>query len=59
MSKVVSIRVRNEVWEYFRGKGLNRVVEDIYDRIKGGEVEIADGRIIVRSSDDKREDNSV
>ena len=37
-TKTRTIRIRNEVYEYFKDKPLNKVVEGVYDYMKGGEI---------------------
>ncbi len=32
-TRTKTIRIRNEVADYFEGKALNRAVEDVYDKI--------------------------
>ena len=41
-TKTRTIRIRNEVYEYFKGKPLNKAVEGLYEYIKGGEIELTE-----------------
>ena len=48
ITKTRTIRIKNEVYDYFRDKPLNRVVEFIYERIRDGEIEIReDGMYVI------------
>lgn len=64
ITKVAAVRIRNEVWEYFRGKPLNKTVESVYDLVKEERIGIeGNGKVIIRDdvlrSDDKRKNHSV
>ena len=41
-TKTRTIRIRNEVYEFFQGKPLNKAVEGLYEYIKGGEIELTE-----------------
>ena len=57
---VMAIRVKNETASYFKGKPLNRVVENVHGMAINGELEIkGDGEVVVSGSNDKREDHSI
>ena len=59
-TKVMAIRVKNEVAEFFKGKPLNRVVESVHELYKKDELGItASGSVFIPSSNDKRENNSL
>ena len=59
-TQVMSVRVKNETAEFFKGKPLNRVVENVHEMSKSGEIAIeGDGRVVIQRSDDKCEGNSI
>jgi hypothetical protein len=47
ISQLKTIRIRNEVAEYFRGKPLNKLVEWLYEKIKDGEISVEDDGIYI------------
>lgn len=64
ITKVAAVRIRNEVWEYFHGKPLNKTVESVYDLVKEERIGIeGNGKVIIRDdvlcSDDKRKNHSI
>lgn len=60
ITQVVSIRVKNETAEFFKGKPLNRIVENVHALYKREEIGITkNGEIFVPSSHDKWKDSSV
>lgn len=48
ITKVMAIRVKNEVAEYFKDKKLNRLVESMYEGITRGDIEIEEEEIVVK-----------
>lgn len=50
ISRPMTIRVKNEVWEYFRGKPLNRMVESLYRYIENEQIEEDGGEIVVKGA---------
>lgn len=44
-TKTRTIRIRNEVYEYFKDKPLNKVVEGVYDYMKGGEIVLTESGV--------------
>lgn len=50
ISRPMTIRLKNEVWEYFRGKPLNRMVESLYRYIENEQIEEVDGELVVKGA---------
>lgn len=59
ITRVMAIRVKNETYEFFKGKPLNRVVESVHKEYKEGHIGIKeDGEVFVSSRYEKwRRDN--
>jgi hypothetical protein len=50
ITKVIAIRVKNETYEFFRGKPLNRIVENVHEMYERKELGItSDGKVYVSS----------
>lgn len=56
-SKVVAVRIKNETYEFFSDKPLRKVIESVHELAKNDEVGIENGRVVIRSSNDKRQDD--
>ena len=50
ISQPVTIRVKNEVAEYFKGKPLNKMVESLKEYIEEERIEEVDGKLIVKGA---------
>lgn len=50
ISQPVTIRVKNEVAEYFKGKPLNKMVESLKEYMDNEQVEEVDGKLIVKGA---------
>lgn len=48
-TKLRTIRIKNEVWEYFRDKPLNKVVESVYEWVQTGEIEVSGEKIELKT----------
>ena len=47
-TRTKTIRIKNEVDDYFSGKPLNRAIESLYEKIKTGEVGMdSDGKLTI------------
>ena len=49
VTKTRTIRLRNEVYDYFKGRPLNKAVEGLYEYIKGGEIDMTEEGIELRT----------
>lgn len=47
-TKTRTIRIRNEVYDYFKDKALNKAVEGLYEYVKGGEIVLTEEGIELR-----------
>lgn len=52
ISSLKTLRLKNETIEYFRGKPLNKVVDNLADLIKEGKIELDGERIKVKGGID-------
>ena len=60
ITKVMAIRVKNETADFFRGKPLNKIVENVHEMYKKDEIGITkNGELFIPSSHDKWKDSSV
>ena len=51
VTKVMAIRVKNETAEYFKGKPLNKVVENVHGLVKDGDLKIDnEGKVKINDS---------
>lgn len=60
ITKVMAVRVRNETYEFFKGKPLNRIVENVHEMYKKDELGITiDGGVFVSSRNYQRKNDSI
>lgn len=50
ISRPRTIRIKNEVWEYFEGKPLNKMVESLYRYMENEQIEEVDGELVVKGA---------
>lgn len=50
ISSLKTLRLRNETIEYFKGKPLNKVVDNLVELIKEGKIELDGEKLRVRGS---------
>jgi len=56
VTKVMAIRVKNETAEYFKGKPLNKVVENVHGLVKDGDLKIDnEGKVKINDSKHTRD----
>lgn len=56
VTKVMAIRVKNETAEYFKGKPLNKVVENVHGLVKDGDLKIDnEGKVKINESKHTRD----
>lgn len=56
VTKVIAIRVKNETAEYFKGKPLNKVVENVHGLVKDGDLKIDnEGKVKINESKHTRD----
>lgn len=60
ITKVLAVRVKNETYDFFKGKPLNKIIENIHRMYKKDEVVItSDGDVFIPSGYDKRKSTRV
>ena len=47
VTKPITVRVKNEAAEYFKGKPLNRMIESLQRYIEEGRIKEVDGELVV------------
>lgn len=50
ITRPITIRVRNEAAEYFKGKPLNRMIESLMRYMERGQIEEVEGELIVKGA---------
>ncbi len=50
ITRPITVRVRNEAAEYFRGKPLNRMIESLMRYMEIGQIGEVDGELVVKGA---------